>query len=185
MSEDKLGTSVPTASTEATIDAQIVSETVAPKSLPAHLRPKPAPPKRGRPKKTQFQKLDSRKQKFVMEILNSRTQTEAAQLAGYSTKSEGSLRVQGANLMNNPRIQNALQEKLDALYPNLNEKVATKIAAIMEMPFREGPHSFGVSIAEFLATARFLQDVYGWRAPAKSLHVRARVDATRRLLPQD
>ena len=74
---------------------------------------------------------------------------------------------------------------LDALDPNLNEKVATKLAEIMERPLREGPHSPGVSISEFLATARFLQDVYGWKAPAKSIRANVKVDATKRLLPSD
>ncbi len=168
--------------TKETIEAEIVAEVPAPSPTTPPVKRKGWP--KGKARKTSFQRLDSRRQKFVMEVLNGRTQTDAAALAGYSTKSPGALRAQSVQLMNNQKIQNALQEKLDTLYPNLNEKVAAKLAEIMEMPLREGPHSQGVSIAEFLATARFLQDVYGWKAPTKSLHVRANVK-TKRLLPSD
>lgn len=163
------------------IEAVIVSE--SPAHQPPERKRKGWP--KGKPRKTAFQRIDSRKQRFVLEVLNGRSQTEAAALAGYSTKSPAALRVQGSNLMSNPKVQNALQEKLDTLYPNLNEKVAAKLAEIMEMPLREGPHSPGVSISEFLATARFLQDVYGWKAPAKSIRANVKVDATKRLLPSD
>lgn len=159
-------------SDEKPIEAVIVSETVTP--------PKK---KRGRPPKTQFQKLDARKQKFVLEVLDGKSATEAVINAGYSDDPNSS-RVRGAQLMANPKVMNALQEKIDRIYPNLTEKVAERLMEVLEMPIREGVHQKGVTISEFLATARFLQDVYGWKAPTK--HVRANLSVkAKHLLPSD
>jgi hypothetical protein len=138
---------------------------------------------KGKPRKTAFQRLDVRKQRFVVEVLAGKDQTSAAIAAGYSPD-PNSAKVRGNALMNNPKVQNALQEKLDRIYPNLTEKVADRLMEIMEKPIREGIHGKGISVSEFLATANFLKDVYGWKAPTKHFRLNASAKV-KRLLPSD
>jgi hypothetical protein len=169
------------------VDA-IVAEVLSPETAPT---PDPIsdPNKKkrgwpkGKPRRTAFRSIDAKKQRFVLEILNGRNQTEAAVMAGYSPD-PNSAKVRGNALMNNPKVQNALQEKLDLIYPNLTEKVADKLMEIMERPIREGIHDKGISVSEFLSTANFLRDVYGWKAPTKHMRLNATVKS-KRLLPSD
>jgi hypothetical protein len=164
------------------VEAKIVSESTTPQQPPTVTIKKRGWPK-GKPRKTAFQRLDVRKQRFVVEVLAGKDQTSAAIAAGYSPD-PNSAKVRGHALMSNPKVQNALQEKLDRIYPNLTEKVAERLMEILEQPLREGMHNKGISVSEFLATANFLKEVYGWRAPTKHLRVNASVRA-KRLLPSD
>jgi hypothetical protein len=139
---------------------------------------------KGKPRKTAFQRLDPKKQLFVMNALSGKSATEAVALSGYSTNSDVAMRVRAHTLMNNQNVQNALQEKLNEIFPELHTKVAERLNEILNMPIRESAHGKGVSISDFLSTARFLQDVYGWKAPTKHFRVNANVKH-KRLLPSD
>lgn len=74
-------------------------------------------------------------------------------------------------LVHSPRFQNALQEQLARIYPDIEVRVADAILSVLEAPLKLEGDKYGVGVkpADRLAAAKALIDVLGYKAPSVSL----------------
>jgi hypothetical protein len=87
-------------------------------------------------------------------------------------------------LVHSPRFQNALQEQLARIYPDIEARIADAILSVLQAPMKlEGdPSSVGVKPGDILKAAGMLTDVMGFKAP--SVSVAHTLTSTRKIGPQ-
>jgi len=137
------------------------------------------------------------RQRYVMEVLSGKSQTAAYQTA-YPASNTKHSNTKASELHQQPAVQAAFREKLYQLYPNLDERIASRLSEILEAPIiyrgieqpkkRRGkcaeetstPPQKGVSVGEFLQVAAFVKDVCGYSAPKLTGHLRI----SKKLLPE-
>lgn len=113
----------------------------------------------GRPPKKQFDKLLPRQKKFVMEVLQpGNTVKDAVAAAGYSTHPQ-TLHTQGAALMSNPKIQRAISEIIEDVYPD----AAQESIAVLQGIIRDSLSSN----TDKMNAIKMLGMFKGWNAPTK------------------
>lgn len=114
--------------------------------------------------------LKPREQKLVMEVINGKDPQDAAVAVGLPARS-------GPMLMAQPRVQNAFQEQLYRLYPDVHEKISHVVMGILENPkARPG---------DILKAVDTLAKLLGLNAPTKHLRVGVGVgaEAAKKLWP--
>lgn len=130
--------------------------------------------KRRRKRKTAWDKLTPQKQVFVNEVLSGTPASHAVtKILGVEDKKKAEKKAY--DLVQSPSVQNALQERLNQMYPNLSEGVAKKLKLIMEQPIKFEKEAPGITVNEYLKVVEFLSTVQGWKAPSKSVSLKANV----------
>lgn len=123
-------------------------------------------------RKTAWDKLTPDKQRVVNEVLSGTPASHAVQKV-YGEQDKKKAEKKAYDIIQNPKVQNALQEKLNQMYPNLSEGVAKKLKLIMEQPIKFDRDAPGISVTEYLKVVEFLSAVQGWKAPTKSWNLKA------------
>lgn len=157
------------------IEAQIVSEQPAPAPIPEKPKRRPA-------RNTAFKKLPLRQQKFVMEYIQNPTNsaTAAVKAAGYRNKTDQLARIRGVRLLESHKVQNALQEKIREMYPNVEEKLARQLQQLADLPLKLTKEDVGATVTEKLAILDKFIKIFGFEAPKKVQSLQAKVN----LLPK-
>jgi hypothetical protein len=142
--------------------------------------------RRARARNTAFKKLNVQQQKFVLGTIATNDPKEAARQAGYAPSgSNNALTTRAHNLLSSPKVVNALEEKLNELYPDLKDKIAHRLDGVLNKTVVSGK-AFGpmnpmppdcITIEEFLKVVDTMIRVNGWEAAKKSAHIRANVPA--------
>lgn len=130
-----------------------------------------------RRRKKAWDKITPQKQAFINEVLSGTPSSVAVTKLNLATTPERAKR-KGYDLVNDPKVQMALQERMNEMYPNLSEQVAMKIKYMLDLPVKfSKDDSAGLSPKEFLAFAEYLAKINGWEAVKKTTHLRANFNA--------
>jgi hypothetical protein len=94
-------------------------------------------------------------------------------------------------LLSSPKVVNALEEKLNELYPDLKDKIAHRLDGVLNKTVVSGkefgPHNpmppDCITIEEFLKVVETLIRVNGWEAARKTAHLRGEVKLPGSYLP--
>lgn len=120
-----------------------------------------------------MKKLKPAQQVFVMEALTPGvTPKQAAINAGYSEKGAN---VTAHNLLGNQKVQNALQEKIQELYPNIQQQLASKLKEILDMDLKHHPDQDGITPGDALKAIQTYVKIFGYEAPKKTAHLSAKL----------
>lgn len=138
-----------------------------PEAIPGESRPR-------RRKKTAWDNVSPRQQLLINEVLSGNT-LEKAGLAIKLHEDPEKARKKAHNMLQQPKVYMALQERLNYMYPDLSKKVAQKLKFLLDQPIKVEKDQPGLSVKEFLEVAKYLKDVQGWDSPKKSHHLRATV----------
>lgn len=128
-----------------------------------------APQKRAK-KINKLAECTPREQRFVLELASGKDKSEAAEAVGLS-RSAGHL------LYSRPRVQNALQETLYRMYPELDLRIAGWLGKVLDAPDQVDlpGDANAVSIKDKLAVVKQLVEVLGHKAPERKLTISADV----------
>lgn len=118
-----------------------------------------------------YRKLRPRQKKFVMELAHGADAIQAAKTV-YPAATNAKDRIQKS--LANPRIQNALVEVLDHMYPDLKKNMSEVLIGLLN-------DSESKQIQ--LKALEMLVKVYGFAAPAKSQSLHAHVNVEKYKLP--
>lgn len=132
------------------------------------------PTKRTR-RDTAFKKLKAQQQVFVASVVAGNNTTQAALDAGYGgpLKRRGIAAVAGNKLMNNPKVQNALAEKLKEAFPTGETALAEMIKQVLEYPLEQmGYKECPVKMADKMKAAELYMKILGYEAPKVTRHER-------------
>jgi hypothetical protein len=138
------------------------------------------PKKKRRYRNTAFKRLDPRRQKFVMNYLQSSNALESVRKSGYQVKDPLQQKVQVQRLLNQEKVQNALQEKIREMFPNVEEHIAKELHALAVLPLKLSREDIGATVTEKLAILDKYIKIFGFEAPKKVQSLQARVN----LLPK-
>lgn len=132
--------------------------------------------KQRRRRKTAFDKITTQKQLFVNEILSGTPGATAVMKLGMESDPDKAAK-KAYDLVHNPKVALALNERMNDMYPNLSEQLAKKIKYLLDLPIKFDHHdpSPGLTPKQFLEYTEFLSKIHGWEAPKKSAHLRAMV----------
>lgn len=132
--------------------------------------------KRRRKKKSAWDQLSPKQQVLATELLVGNSPTSSAavtKVLGEEDKEKAKRKAY--DFINTPKVQMALQERINFMYPNLSEGLAKKIKLILEQPVKFEKDAPGISVQEFIKVAEYLAKVQGWIAPSRSLNLKADV----------
>jgi hypothetical protein len=148
--------------------------------------------RRAKARNTNFKKLNVQQQKFVLATIATNSPQQAVKEAGYvPAGGTSAVNNRAAALLSSPKVVNALEEKLNELYPDLKDKIAHRLDSVLQKQVVSGK-GYGplnpmppdcITIEEFLKVVDTMIRVNGWEAAKKSAHIRANVTAPGSYLP--
>jgi hypothetical protein len=146
--------------------------------------------RRAKARNTNFKKLNVQQQKFVLATIATNSPQQAVKEAGYvPAGGTSAVNNRAAALLSSPKVVNALEEKLNELYPDLKDKIASRLDAVLTKrvvsaaSMKAFPDPDAITIEEFLKVVDTMIRVNGWEAAKKSAHIRANVTAPGSYLP--
>jgi len=121
-------------------------------------------------------RLSIRQQRFVRGVMQPSTSpAEAVIQAGYDVKDKGSAQSLAVNMMKSPRIQKAITEVLDELYPNSGNDSIRVLREIINSPAEK--------TADRIKAIETIAKFQGWNAPTKHQSLSAKLDMSKYQLP--
>jgi hypothetical protein len=148
--------------------------------------------RKAKARNTNFKKLNVQQQKFVLSTIETNDPRAAVKAAGYvPTGGASAVNNRAQALLSSPKVVNALEEKLNELYPDLKDKIAHRLDAVLQKQVVSGK-GYGplnpmppdcITIEEFLKVVDTMIRVNGWEAAKKSAHIRGEVKLPGSYLP--
>jgi hypothetical protein len=138
--------------------------------------------RRTKARNTNFKKLNVQQQKFVLATIATNSPQQAVKEAGYvPAGGTSAVNNRAAALLSSPKVVNALEEKLNELYPNLRDKVSDRLDGLLSKrvmskeAMKAFPDPDAITVEEFNATLDRLIRICGYEKPKVTGHLRANV----------
>ena len=142
--------------------------------------------RRAKARNTNFKKLNVQQQKFVLATIATNDPKTAVKEAGYvPSGSPQAVHQRAHSLLSSPKVVNALEEKLNELYPDLKDKIAERLDSVLTKTVVSAK-SYGpmnpmppdcITVDEFLKVVDAMIRVNGWEAAKKTAHIRGEFKA--------
>jgi phage terminase small subunit len=107
--------------------------------------------------------LTGKQKRFVAAYAQGKSGKEAVVEAGYNVTSDASASSLATTMLNNPKIQNALDAAIQQQFPNVPQLAAQRLVNIL-IDDESRP-------SDIIKTIELLSKVCGWQAPSKHASV--------------